>query len=338
MTVAIKVTNLTKRFARSGGYLDLLPGFIKKKQWVTAVHNASFEVKDGEIFGLLGPNGAGKTTIIKMLCTLVLPTSGTASCYGHDVAKEEQDVKEMVGLVSADERSFYWRLTGRQNLEFYGALYRMPAPRVRERIDELLSMVGLTTEANRRFQTYSTGMRQRLAIARGLLNSPKIIFVDEPTKGLDPINAKRVREFLRGKMAGAGRTIILATHYMAEAQELCDRLAIVDRGRIIAVGSIPELRNVFQMQDKCQLAVRNLTENFVNTINQVPGVARCGQLQHHNGVAKWELFLSDRALALPEIMRRIVMAGGDVCDCSVTETPLEEILVTALGKTDRETE
>lgn len=215
---------------------------------------------------------------------------------------------------------------------FYASLYHTPASKQRERIDELLSMVGLTTEADRRFQTYSTGMRQRLAIARGLLNNPKILFVDEPTKGLDPLSAKSVREFLRN-MAGAGRTIILATHHMVEAQQLCNRVAIMDRGRIIAVGSIPELRMVFQMQDKCQLVVKNLANGVVDKINEVPGVARCGQPYHHNGIASLELFLSDRTLALPEVMRRIVVSGGDVCDCNITETPLEEILVTALGNT-----
>ncbi|OGO22530.1 MAG: hypothetical protein A2144_02225 [Chloroflexi bacterium RBG_16_50_9] len=336
MTAAIKVTNLTKRFTRTSGYMDLLPDFIRKRRNITAVRDANLEIKAGEFFGLLGPNGAGKTTLIKMLCTLILPTSGKASCQGYDVVKEEQKVKETIGFISAEERSFYWRLTGRQNLEFYASLYHMPEHTIRERIDELLSLVGLTGDADRRFQTYSTGMRQRLAIARGLLNSPRILFVDEPTKGLDPINAKNVRDFLRQKLATAGRTIILATHFMVEAQELCDRVAIMNRGRIVTVGTIPELRTVFQKQDKCRLVVRNVANGALDKINDLPGVAWCGQPSRHNGTISWELFLSDRKLALPELMRLIVTAGGDVCDCNITEAPLEEILVTALNQSNQE--
>ena len=336
MTAAIKVTNLTKRFSRTSGYIDLLPEFIRKKQYITAVRDINLEIKAGEFFGLLGPNGAGKTTLFKILCTLMLPTTGTASCNGHDVVKEEQRVKETVGFISAEERSFYWRLTGRQNLEFYASLYNIPGHTAQERINYLLSIVGLNADADRRFQTYSTGMRQKLAIARGLLNNPRILFIDEPTKGLDPISAKNVREFLRGKHVVDGRTIIMATHFMAEAQELCDRVGIMNQGQIIAVGTIPELRIVFQRQDKCRLVVRNLTNGTLNKINYLPGVAWCSQPNINNGIISWDLFLSDRELALSTLMRLIVTAGGDICDCNITEASLEEILVTALNQTSQE--
>ncbi len=336
MTTAISVNNLTKSFARSTGYRDLLPGFVRKREWVTAVRNVNLEIGDGELFGLLGPNGAGKTTLIKMLCTLILPTAGTAFCYGRDVVKEEQDVKKMIGLVNAEERSFYWRLTGRQNLEFYAALYRMPAHEARGRIEDLLSLVGLSADADRRFQTYSTGMRQKLAIARGLLNSPRILFVDEPTRGLDPLSAAAVRELLRSKVAGAARTTILATHHMGEAEQLCDRVAIMDRGRIVAVGAIPELRTVFRGLDKCRMAVRKLPDGVQDTISRLPGVARCDPPRGHNGVVDWELFLSDRALALPEVIKLIVKGGGDICDCRIIESSLEEILVSALSRAREE--
>jgi ABC-2 type transport system ATP-binding protein len=336
MTLAIEVRNLTKRFHRSTGYMDLLPSSIRKRQWITAVQDVSLEIKDGELFGLLGPNGAGKTTLIKMLCTLILPTSGRAACYGYDVVREEQRVREMVGLVSADERSFYWRLTGRQNLEFYAALYHMPAQQMRERIDELLSLVGLAEDAERRFHHYSTGMRQKLAIARGLLNNPKLLFVDEPTKGLDPVSAQSVQDFLREKVAGVGRTVIMATHQMTEAEQLCDRVAILDRGRIIALGSVAELRAVFQGQDKCQLEIRNLPDSLLTKLPLVPGVAWCGELHRRNGVTSLEIILSDRKSALPEVLRLIVENGGDVYDCNITEAPLGEILTSALNKTNQE--
>lgn len=334
--IAIKTTNLTKRFPRSTGYRDLLPSFTRKRQWITAVQDVNLEIRDGELFGLVGPNGAGKTTLIKMLCTLVLPTSGSAACYGYDVVREAQRVKEMAGLINAEERSFYWRLTARQNLEFYASLYRMTARQMRERIDELLSLVGLTEEADRRFHHFSTGMRQRLAIARGLLNNPKLLFVDEPTKGLDPVSAQSVRDFLQEKVAGVGKTVVMATHQMAEAEQLCDRVAIMNHGRVIALGSVAELRVVFQRQDKCQLEVRNLDDSLLARLHLVPGVAWCGQPHQSNGIASLEIILSDRRAALPEVMRLIVESGGDVYDCNVTEAPLEEILASALGKTNQE--
>ncbi len=336
MTVAIEINNLTKRFPRSSGYLDLLPGFIRKRQWITAVQDISLEVGDGEVLGLLGPNGAGKTTLIKMLCTLTLPTSGRAACYGYDVVRDEQRVKEIAGLISADERSFYWRLTGRQNLEFYASLYHIPARRMREHVDKLLSLVGLAEQADRRFHGYSTGMRQKLAIARGLIKNPKLLFVDEPTKGLDPVSARSLREFLREKVARVGRTVILATHQMDEAQQVCDRVAIMNRGRVIAIGSIAQLREVFQRQDKCQLQVRNLTEELVDRLRLISGVAQCGQLQRNNGVASLELILSDSRLALPVMLKSIMESGGEVCHCNVTKAPLEEIIAVALSKTSQE--
>jgi ABC-2 type transport system ATP-binding protein len=219
-------------------------------------------------------------------------------------------------------------------MEFYASLYHLPSRVSRQRIKELLALVGLTDDANRRFQTYSTGMRQRLAIARGLLNDPKILFVDEPTKALDPVSAKTVRDFLRQKLSAAGRTIILATHHMAEAQELCDRVAIMNHGRVVAAGTIPELRTVFQRQDICRLAVKNLTGSTLEKINSLPGVSWVAQPSRTNGTTKLELFLSDRKLAVPELMKSIVNSGGDVCDFNVTEAQLEEIFVTALDKSN----
>ncbi|MBN2134868.1 MAG: ABC transporter ATP-binding protein, partial [Acidobacteria bacterium] len=188
MSLAITSRNLTKIFPSTSGYRDLLP--FRKRRYTTAVQDVSLNIKEGEFFGLLGANGAGKTTLIKLLCSLVIPTSGSAGIFGHDILKEEQAVKKLVGLVSSEERSFYWRLTGRENLEFFAALYHLDISQAGRRIDELLRIVGLDKHADVRFQGYSTGMRQKLAIARGLLSEPKILFVDEPTRSLDPVSAR----------------------------------------------------------------------------------------------------------------------------------------------------
>ena len=205
MNNAIIIKNIFKKFPKTSGYRDLLP--FRKREWTEAVKDISLDIKEGEFFGMLGPNGAGKTTLIKMLCCLVLPNSGTASVFGSDIIKNEQKVKETVGLVSAEERSFFWRITGRENLEFYAALYNIPRHTVSRRINELLELVGLAEDGDKRFQSYSTGMRQKLAIARGLLSEPRLLFVDEPTRSLDPVSAQAVRRFLKEKIAAAGKTI-----------------------------------------------------------------------------------------------------------------------------------
>ncbi len=334
--IAIKTTDLTKRFPRSTGYRDLLP--FRHRQWVTAVDGASLDIEEGELFGLLGPNGAGKTTLIKLLCSLVLPTSGSAQVFGHDVRGEEQAVKELVGLVSAEERSFFWRLTGRENLGFYACLYHMPRPEMEERIDEVLALVGLTAEDDIRFQNYSTGMRQKLAIARGLLSRPKLLFVDEPTRSLDPLSAQAIRQFLKDEVAGAGTTVVLATHNMDEAEQLCDRLAIMDHGRVIALGSVQELRSLFQRHELCELEVSDFPQDIEGLLSLAEGVMGCRRTGQQNGVLSLELELLNRPAVLPEVLRIIVHSGGQIRNCRLRELALEEIFVQALraGTADEE--
>jgi ABC-2 type transport system ATP-binding protein len=325
---AIGIFDITKHFPRTSGYRDLLPA--KHRQLVSAVKGVSLDIEEGEFFGLLGPNGAGKTTLIKMLCCLVLPSSGTAQVFGHDILKEEQAVKKLVGLVSAEERSFYWRLTGRENLQFYASLYHIHRQEARKRIDELLEMVGLVDEGNIRFQNYSTGMRQKLAIARGLLSEPGVLFVDEPTRSLDPVSAQAVRRFLKEKVAGEGKTVILATHNLNEAEQLCDRLAIMNKGRVSALGSVQELRSLFQTQEKCELEVRRFSEAILPQLRHIDGVLDCRITGQYDGVANLELMISKRSVVLPRILQVVVNGGAEVCDCQIGELPLDEIFIHAL--------
>lgn len=332
--IAVKTTDLTKRFPRTSGYLDLLP--FRNRKWVRAVEDVCIDIEDGELFGLLGPNGAGKTTFIKMLCCLVLPTSGTARIFGNDVVNDEQVVKKMVGMVSAEERSFYWRLTGRENLRFYASLYHIPHRQAQKRIDELLNLVGMYDEGDIRFQNYSTGMRQKLAIARGLLSEPKVLFVDEPTRSLDPVSAQAVREFLKEKVAAEGRTVILATHNLREAEQLCDRLVIMDHGKVKALGSVQELRSLLLTQEKCELKLKNFSDDVMEQLRNIGGVLECSVNGRHNCVADLELMISERSSVLPRVLRIMVESNIEVCDCRLGELPLEEIFIHALkdgGKT-----
>jgi len=201
-------------------------------------------VREGEVFGVLGPNGAGKTTLIKILCTLILPTSGEAYVNGYDIVKESGKVRESIGFVTTDERSFYWRLTGRQNLEFFASLHNFYSRDARDIVDELLDVVDLKDRADERFLNYSAGMKQRMAIARGLLNEPEVLFMDEPTRSLDPGAAQSLRDFIKRHIVKErGNTIFISTHNLDEAEELCDRVAIFDEGKINVVGSPDELKS-----------------------------------------------------------------------------------------------
>ncbi len=333
MSTAICITNLTKIFPRTSGYRDLLP--FRKKQWITAVNSVNIEIREGEFFGLLGANGAGKTTLIKLLCSLVLPTSGTASVLGHDILKEEQAVKNVVGLVSSEERSFYWRLTGRENLKFFASLYHLSGIKAESQIDELLRLVGLDKDADIRFQNYSTGMRQKLAIARGLLSEPKVLFVDEPTRSLDPVSAQAVRAFLKEKTAVEKKTLILATHNLTEAEQLCDRLAIMNHGQVMALGTVKELRAIFQNHEECRLQVKYLNENSFTLIKQLDGVIECNLADKSGGESTLELKIKNRAQVLPRLLNILIGGGAEIGNCQLKELPLEEIFSYALNRGER---
>ena len=210
----------------------------------TAVDNVNLQVQRGEIYGLLGPNGAGKSTIIRMLSTLLTPTSGSAKVAGFDVTREANDVKRRIGLVS-EKLILYTRLTATQNLNFFGRLYKVEPSVLRKRIEDLLAMVKLTQFKDKPISSYSSGMRQRVNIIRALLHDPEIIFLDEPTTALDPQSTRFIWDMIKG-LKGRGRTIILTTHMMEEADELSDRVCIIDHGRVMAADTPRALKQRFQ--------------------------------------------------------------------------------------------
>ncbi|HYP60351.1 MAG TPA: ABC transporter ATP-binding protein [Thermomicrobiales bacterium] len=214
----------------------IVEDLVKHYGAVHAVDGISFAVAEGEIFGLLGHNGAGKTTTIRMLTGRTRPSAGRASIAGFDVVEDLDQIKPIINLVFEDA-NLYERLTGRDNLAMFARLYGVPVSRA----DELLEMLDLTEAAKRRVKTYSTGMKQRLVIARALINSPKVLFLDEPTRGLDPASARELRELIV-KLAAGGTTVVLTTHYMNEADELCDRVAFLKEGKIVALDSPQELK------------------------------------------------------------------------------------------------
>lgn len=206
----------------------------KKFDKLTAVDKVNLNIKEGELFGLLGPNGAGKTTMISMLCTILRPTSGTAKIWNHDIVKAQDDVRKSIGIVFQDQ-SLDDILTGTENMQFHGRLYKVPKKTMNERMTELLELMELTDRKDDLVKTYSGGMRRRLEIARGLLHHPKILFLDEPTLGLDPLTRRHIWDYIKKLNESEGVTMLLTTHYMEEADYLCDRIAIIDYGKIVAL-------------------------------------------------------------------------------------------------------
>jgi ABC-2 type transport system ATP-binding protein len=232
----IEVQDLRRTYQTRAGILK------RTAKEVEAVRGVSFSVEKGELFGLLGPNGAGKTTTIKMLITLLLPTSGTARVLGRDVVEEPREVRRRVGYVFGGDRGLYERLSGLDNLRYFAELYGVPARDQKARIGELLELVGLTGREKERVEGYSRGMRQRLHVARGLLHKPDVLFLDEPSIGIDPVGARELRGTV-ADLRAAGTTILLTTHYMFEADELCDRIAVIAGGRIVAEGTPADLKS-----------------------------------------------------------------------------------------------
>lgn len=263
---SIETYDLTKRYPATWGYKDLIFLSFTKKE-VTAIRYLNIQIKKGELVGLLGPNGDGKTTQIKILCTLVLPSSGKAFIHGYEVEKDEREIKKIVGLCINDERSFYWRLTGRQNLKFFARLNNISGKESEERVKRLLEFVGLAHEADRMFKNYSTGMRQKLAIARGLLTNPEIIFMDESTNGLDPATAQKLIHFIREKLVEEGhKTVVFASHNLHEVEILCDRIVVIDKGEVRITGSIEEIKRTFCSDKKYRLDLKGTQNGLLKKI------------------------------------------------------------------------
>src|SRR6202140_3549439 len=253
-SLAIQTKDLTKRFGT-----------------FTAVDKVNFEVRRGEVFGLLGPNGAGKTTVVRMLTTLLTPSGGQAFVAGFDVARHPRQVRENIGVIPQALTSDL-DLTGWENIDIYGEFFGLSRRERRERGNRLLKMVGLRERAHDLVATYSGGMRRRLEIARGLIHSPEVLFLDEPTIGLDPQSRRAVWDLLERLRRETGLTISLTTHYMDEAETLCDRIAIVDGGKIIAIGTPAELKAMVKGSDRLELEVQGDVEKIMAMLRAQPGV------------------------------------------------------------------
>jgi ABC-2 type transport system ATP-binding protein len=346
---AIEANQLVKKFpARPGtgdkaANADASPApkrrfFAKKepKAMFTAVNGVDLQIERGEIFGLLGPNGAGKSTTIRMLCTLLEPTSGTARVNGFDVVKQANDVRRSLGTVLAGERSIYWKLSGRENLEYFAALYHIPAEVTKKRVEELIERMEIKDRANELVEKYSTGMRQRIAIAKALLARPPILLLDEPTLGLDPQAARRVRELI-AELKQEGHTILLTTHYMEEADQLSDRIGIIDTGKVIALDTPEGLKQRIDQREVIRLELTGWHQEIADKLKSISGIENI--TTHQQGEADlWEVNLhaQNSRLALPRIVEQISGNGTRLVNMNIVKPSLEDVFIHLTGKALRD--
>jgi ABC-2 type transport system ATP-binding protein len=348
---AVEAHQLVKKFpARPGtGDKPLEGGSVpgpKKKRWLfgkkelkamfTAVDGVNLQIQYGEIFGLLGPNGAGKSTTIRMLCTLLEPTSGTAHINGYDIVRQANDVRRSLGTVLAGERSIYWKLTGRENLEYFAALYHIPPAVAKKRVDELIERMELKDRANELVEKYSTGMRQRVAIAKALLARPPILLLDEPTLGLDPQAARNLRELI-ATLKQEGHTILLTTHYMEEADQLSDRIGIIDSGKIIALDTPQGLKRRIEQKEIIRLEVSGWREYIGERLRAMQEVENL-IVRRQDEADLWEVNLqaTDSRVVLPKLMESISQNGTRLVNMNIVKPSLEDVFIHLTGKALRD--
>jgi ABC-2 type transport system ATP-binding protein len=310
--------------------------FKGKAAPVVALDGIDLEVDQGKVFGVLGPNGAGKTTAIRILSTLLLPTSGWARVMGFDVAHEPEKVRRVINMASGAEKAGYDFISAKRNLWFFSQLYGIPSEAAEKRINELSEMLGLTKYLDRKFYALSTGYRQRATIARAFLNEPKVVFLDEPTIGLDVMTARSIRDFIQDEAKNGGRTIMLATHNMAEVEAICDRVAIIDRGKIIAQGTPTELKRSLGVP-ALVMEVSPAQERF-EMLARVPGVKGfTSSTEEERGLSTVQVVVeSDSAARGAE--DAIGKAGLKLVASWRKQATLEEVFVALVGRGFKERE
>ena len=300
---------------------------VKKYGDFTAVDGISFSVQEGEIFGLLGPNGAGKSTLIRMMTTLIPITSGRALIAGHDVRKEPDHARRMIGVIPQALTSDL-DLTIEENLNIYAKLYDVPAKERKQAIDELLELVDLTKWRHAQTKTLSGGMRRRLEIARGLVHSPKIFFLDEPTTGLDPVSRVAVWEMLTNIKAHRQLTILITTHYMDEADRLCDRIAIVDHGKLVALDTPAALKASVPGSNVIEVQFENPPADWEQGLHQLADVTSV----QHEGAGMYRVLTSNGSRTTTQLVEAAVQAGVPLRSLTVQNTTLDDVFVHYTGR------
>jgi ABC-2 type transport system ATP-binding protein len=325
MSDRIELHGIRKAFIERSWRSVLLGSVAKRTE---ALKDITLSVMKGEIFGLLGPNGAGKTTLMKILATLIIPDGGTGNVFGYDLIRHSQQIRRMIGFVNMSERSFYWRLTGRQNLNFFAALHNLTGKQRGDRIQTLLELVGLEEKAETQFMKYSSGQKQRLALARALLSNPEILLMDEPMQNLDPIASsaflKMTVDVLKEK---EGKTILWCTHNLREAEEICSRIAIIHRGTVIESGDLAYMCSLINTESFYEFTIDHCPETTLQGMGIDPL-----RILRHNGSLDFELQL--RSNDVPSLVRQFVENNVQVRSCRAKTINLDEVFEKIINRAD----
>ena len=318
LTHAIEVKNLTREFETEKGIFK-------------ALDNINLKVSNGVIFGLLGPNGAGKTTLIRILTTLLLPTSGEAYVGGYNVVDEADKVRKIINLVSGGERPGYGIMTTEENLMYFAQIYGLGRREARERIMEISSLIDLENFLHKKLNILSTGMIQKYALARGLLNNPDILFLDEPTLGLDVENARMIRYLIK-KFVDEGiiKTILLTSHYMLEVEELCDYIAIIDKGRIIASGTVDQLKNMVEKEIIYNIDIESLTIQKLGFLKEIDSVVGYSVNTSNTRTARIRIIMSDEDIS--KVIDAIENNGIKILGIYRDQISLEDVFLKLVGR------
>ncbi len=335
MSYAVETRDLTRIFAGKRRFLRRKKPAEDEEGAgtgpVTALDGVSLQIKEGELFGLLGPNGAGKTTLLKILCTLLLPTSGQAFVAGHDITKDVFPIRQRINMVSGGETSGYGLLTARENVWMFSQFYGVPSKVAKERIDELMHVFGLWDKRDAKVRMLSTGQRQKMNMVRGFVTDPDILFLDEPTLGLDVNAARTIRDYVSNWVSEkASKTVLLTTHYMAEADEMCDRIAIIDNGRILACDTPENLKRTIRTETTFRLEVDPLRET--SSFKSFAGVKNFSHKQDATTNRSQLTFILEDEAPVAEILSAISAQGAKVHSLQKSEPTLEDVFISMVGR------
>ncbi|MBN1786549.1 MAG: ATP-binding cassette domain-containing protein [Candidatus Methanofastidiosa archaeon] len=327
--IAIKTNDLTKIFLRRNSLMSRLKK--KKKIEVRAVDGIDLEVHERELFGLLGPNGAGKTSLIKLLSTLLLPDKGTASVNGWDIEKNSFEVRMSIGLTLSSERQLYWKLSAQENLEYFASLYLLRPSEIRQRVEDTLELLGIADQRDMLIENFSSGNRQKVALARALLNDPPILFLDEPTIGLDPSFSKGFRKLIKDRInKSESKTILLTTHYMDEADQLCNRIAFINEGRIVALDTP---RNLKRSIDEKEIITLNLTKASDAMVSELERLEPIHSIERYvqDDSNFMKIYTDSASSCIQDIFGILIKHGSHATYYRTSKPTLEDVFIKITG-------
>lgn len=317
--LALECQNIVKIFRRGRGF---------KKRSIRAVDGATLTLRPGELFGLLGPNGAGKTTLVRCIATLLIPDAGTIRVFDRDAFKDSLYCRQRIGLLTSGERTLYWKLSARDNLRFFAALYGLTGKERDRRIDYLLKLLGLKEVANERLERYSSGMKQKVSLARALLHDPQLLLLDEPTLGLDPQFGRFIRQFIKEELnQKQGKTILLTTHYMDEADELCERIAFINKGKIVDIKSPEEYKRDIPHTETLEVRCQGQPDTTI--LKSLTGV-KSGTADFRDGVTTIKI-IAPRAEAVLSDVLEALRPQARILGVDVKEPTLEDVFIYMTG-------